>query len=343
MYKALIRPLLFLMNPEQAHHFTLRALKFLCTIPGTKSFLHALFVQRHPVLERKLLGLTFPNPVGLAAGLDKDAAMIDELSCLGFGFMEIGTLTPRPQSGNEKPRLFRLPADHALINRMGFNNDGVEAAVRRLKKRVSNIIVGGNIGRNKLTANETAEDDYLSCVEALYPYVDYFVVNVSSPNTPGLRGLQEKGPLKQLLNSVKKALGSKEKLKPVLLKIAPDLAHDQLDDIVDIIMVTGTDGVIATNTTISREGLKTSQDQLKAIGQGGLSGAPLRDKSTEVVRYLRTKLGSGFAIIASGGVMTEIDALQKLEVGADLVQVYTGFVYEGPGLVKRICRRIAKL
>lgn len=309
-------------------------------IPGFKSILNFLFNYRNPVLQRNLFGLTFQNPVGLAAGFDKDAKLIDELSCFGFGCIEIGTLTPRPQSGNVKPRLFRLPDDHALINRMGFNNEGVLAAIARLKNRKSAVIVGGNIGKNKATPNEKALEDYAYCMEALYPLVDYFVVNVSSPNTPGLRELQEKEPLKKLLTYVKSLTASKLKVKPVLLKIAPDLTVEQLDDVIQILKETKTDGVIATNTTISRDGLVSSKSILQKIGSGGLSGAPLHKQSNEVIKYLRSQLGSEFPIIGVGGIMSVEDAIDKLKAGADLIQIYTGFIYEGPGFVKRILRAI---
>ena len=276
----------------------------------------------------------------LAAGLDKDAKLVDELACLGFGFIEIGTLTPKAQPGNDKPRLFRLPADEGLINRMGFNNHGVELAAERLKHRTSNVVVGGNIGKNKLTPNEDAVDDYRICFEVLYPFVDYFVVNVSSPNTPGLRDLQEKEPLTKLLVEMKRLSNSKQTPKPVLLKIAPDLTDTQLDDIVSILEDSGTDGVIATNTTVSRVGLITPESRIKEIGNGGLSGKPVRKRATEVIRYLRTKLGKGYPIIGVGGIMTPEDAVEKLNAGADLVQIYTGFVYQGPGFVKRILKRL---
>jgi dihydroorotate dehydrogenase len=280
--------------------------------------------------------------VGLAAGFDKDAKLIDELSHLGFGFIEIGTLTPKPQPGNDKPRLFRLKKDQALINRMGFNNHGVIAAVERLKKRKSNVIVGGNIGKNKITPNDKAVDDYNYCFEALYPYVDYFVLNVSSPNTPGLRELQEKEPLKNLMLHVKNLSSRKEKPKPVLLKIAPDLTSSQLDDIIEILVSTKTDGVIATNTTISRGELTTSTESISKIGNGGLSGKPLSKRSTEVISYLRSKLGKSYPIIGVGGIMSPEDALEKINAGADLVQVYTGFIYEGPAFAKSVCKEMIK-
>ncbi|HPW62885.1 MAG TPA: quinone-dependent dihydroorotate dehydrogenase [Cyclobacteriaceae bacterium] len=343
MYHFFIRPLLFLFPPEFIHHVTFKILKVSGYVPGLSFLFRKLFSVRDPKLERTLFGITFPNPVGLAAGFDKDALLIDELALFGFGFIEIGTLTPKPQPGNDKPRLFRLPQDQALINRMGFNNRGVDAAVIKLRKRKSNVIVGGNIGKNKVTPNDKAVDDYSFCFEALYPYVDYFVVNVSSPNTPNLRELQEKEPLKKLLSEVKALNRSKEKPKPVLLKIAPDLNEAQLNDVVEILLETKTDGVIATNTTISRGGLKTDKETVASIGNGGLSGKPLTTRSTEVISFLRSKLGQNYPIIGVGGIMSPEDALEKLKAGADLVQIYTGFIYEGPGLVKRINRALVDL
>ncbi|MCK6616656.1 MAG: quinone-dependent dihydroorotate dehydrogenase [Cyclobacteriaceae bacterium] len=342
MYRFFISPLLFMFDAERVHHFIFRILWLLGKVPGTRRLLAALYEVQSPWLGRTVFGLKFENPVGLAAGFDKDARLIDELACFGFGFIEIGTLTPKPQPGNEKPRLFRLPADKALINRMGFNNEGVLAAVERLKKRKSTIIVGGNIGKNKDTPNEKALDDYAYCVEALYLYVDYFVVNVSSPNTPGLRELQEKEPLRKLLAYVKALAGSKEKAKPVLLKIAPDLTVEQLDDVIKILKETKTDGIIATNTTTSREGLVTDQNTLEKIGAGGLSGKPLSSKSTEVIKYLRRQLGPDYPIIGVGGIMSVDDALEKLKAGANLIQIYTGFVYEGPSFVRQINRALLK-
>ena len=291
-------------------------------------------------LEREVFGLKFKNPVGLAAGFDKDAQLVDELAALGFGFIEIGTLTPKPQPGNEKPRLFRLPKDQALVNRMGFNNDGVLSAVQRLKARHSQVIIGGNIGKNKVTENKLAYRDYEYCLEALYEVVDYFVVNVSSPNTPNLRDLQDKGPLTELLNRLKKRMKEKPKRKPILLKIAPDLSQEQLDDIVEIVSKTKIEGVIATNTTIAREGLTTGQEQIEAIGAGGLSGKPLSHRATEVIRYLHQQLGPDYPIIGVGGIMTPHDALEKLEAGASLVQVYTGFIYNGPRFAGQINQSI---
>lgn len=340
MYKIFIRPLFFLIDPEKIHHIVFRSLRILGYLPGFRSLLRLFYHYSHPSLQRQLFGLTFENPVGLAAGFDKNARLIDELSAFGFSFIEIGTLTPKGQPGNDKPRMFRLPKDKAVINRMGFNNDGALNATERLKRRTSNVIVGGNIGKNKVTPNEKAMDDYTYCFEVLYPYVDYFVINVSSPNTPGLRELQEKEPLRKLLNDVISLSRKSKQYKPVLLKIAPDLTTTQLDDIVEILKETKTDGIIATNTTISREGLTTAAEVVSAIGNGGLSGAPLTAKSTEVIRHLRVKLGKDFPIIAVGGIMSEHDAIEKLNAGADLVQIYTGFVYEGPALVKRINKAI---
>lgn len=342
MYRLLVRPVLFLFDPEAIHHFVFKSLALSGKIPGFKWLLSMFFRYRNHKLEKELFGIKFANPVGLAAGFDKDAKLIDELACFGFGFIEIGTLTPRPQIGNDRPRLFRLPKDQALINRMGFNNEGLEAAVSRLKNRSSKVIIGGNIGKNKDTPNEKAFSDYMLCFEALHPYVDYFVVNVSSPNTPGLRELQDKEPLKRLLSHVKGLSRSKKQVKPVLLKIAPDLTTAQLDDIIEILNETKTDGVIATNTTIVRDNLLTNAEEIKSIGAGGLSGGPLSLKANEVISYLRAKLGSGYPIIGVGGIMTPKDALDKLNAGADLIQVYTGFVYEGPGFVKRINKRIAR-
>ena len=341
MYK-LIRPLLFSVDPETIHSLVFGTLKGPMQWSGFRSLLRSIYDVEDRRLERTLFGLTFRNPVGLAAGFDKDAKLVDALSCFGFGFVEIGTVTPKPQPGNEKPRLFRLPKDRALINRMGFNNGGAEAAADRLKNRSSRIIVGGNIGKNKSTPNESAHEDYTACFNALYEYVDYFVVNVSSPNTPGLRDLQEKEPLQRLLSNVKALSLQKPLAKPVLLKIAPDLTHGQLDDIVDILKATGIDGVIATNTTISREGLETPLEELNHIGAGGVSGRPLSQRSTEIIKYLRQKLGKMYPIIGVGGIMSPRDAIEKMNAGADLIQLYTGFIYEGPALVKNINREILK-
>ncbi|MCD6062147.1 MAG: dihydroorotate dehydrogenase [Flavipsychrobacter sp.] len=299
-----------------------------------------MYTVKHPSLERKLWGLTFPNPVGLAAGFDKDAKYSDALACLGFGFVEIGTVTPRAQPGNPQPRLFRLPADSALINRMGFNNEGSKAAAQRLRKRKEQIIIGGNIGKNKDTPNEQAIDDYIACFKDLYDTVDYFVVNVSSPNTPGLRALQDKEPLMNILHQLmdlNKKLGSP---KPLLLKIAPDLTNEQLDDIISIVFETGIQGLVATNTTIDHSNLETPTNEVEHIGAGGLSGKPLTTRATEVIQYLHEHSGGKVPIIAVGGIFTAEDAIEKLKAGASLVQVYTGFVYEGPAIVSNICRAL---
>jgi dihydroorotate dehydrogenase len=332
-----------LFQPETIHHIVFKTIKFFCAIPGVSSVIKSVYVVNDKRLERKLFGLTFPNPVGLAAGFDKDAKLYDELGYYGFGFIEIGTLTPKAQPGNEKPRMFRLPEDEALINRMGFNNGGVDEAVIRLKNRKSNVIIGGNIGKNKVTANEDAVSDYEKCFETLFDYVDYFVVNVSSPNTPNLRALQDKEPLTHLLKRVKELNNQKKTPKPILLKIAPDLTNEQLDDIIGIVAETKIDGVIATNTTISREGLKTDTGRINEIGAGGLSGKPLTKRSTEVVKYLSDKSNKSFPIIAVGGIHTGADAIEKLNAGASLVQIYTGFIYEGPGIVKRINKEILRM
>ena len=337
MYK-IIRKILFSIDAEKVHYRVMKWLTFAYNIAPMRVMLKSMFVAKSPKLERTLWGLKFPNPVGLAAGFDKDAKYTDQLACLGFGFIEIGTVTPRPQPGNPKPRLFRLPADQALINRMGFNNDGANDAASRLRKRKERIIIGGNIGKNKDTANEKAGDDYEISFRALYTQVDYFVVNVSSPNTPGLRELQDKGPLTLLLNRLQQVNIELGGNKPLLLKIAPDLTNEQLDDIVEIIQSTGLNGIVATNTTISRSNLATPAGEVEAIGAGGLSGAPLRKRATEVISYIHTQSGGTIPIIASGGIFTAADAKEKLDAGASLVQVYTGFIYEGPGIAKEICR-----
>ena len=311
-------------------------------IPGKMWSWRLIFKVKDTRLEREVFGLKFDNPVGLAAGFDKDAKLFDELASFGFGFIEIGTVTPLPQDGNPKPRLFRLKDDSGLINRMGFNNQGIEAVVARLRRKKSDIIIGGNIGKNKVTPNEEAANDYAICFEKLFPYVDYFAVNVSSPNTPGLRDLQEKAPLTALLNSLQELNNKKDIRKPILLKIAPDLTNEQLDDIIDIVADTKIDGVIATNTTIDRSGLKTDKNKVDAIGNGGLSGKPVGLRSTEVIKYLADKSNRAFPIIGVGGIHSAEDALEKLDAGATLLQVYTGFIYEGPSLVKRINKAILK-
>lgn len=335
MYKQLIRPILFCFDPEAVHHFTFSAVRIANKIPGFSSLFKSLYEVNDKRLEREVFGLKFKNPVGLAAGFDKDAKLYQELSNFGFGFIEIGTLTPKGQEGNPKQRLFRLREDSAIINRMGFNNGGVEEAVLRLKKN-KGVLIGGNIGKNKVTPNEEAVKDYEICFNALFDYVDYFVVNVSSPNTPNLRALQDKEPLTQLLQTLQNLNNTKSNPKPILLKIAPDLTNEQLLDIIDIVKETKIAGVIATNTTISREGLQS----VNKIEAGGLSGKPLTKRSTEVIRFLSEKSEKAFPIIGVGGIHTAEDAIEKLEAGASLVQLYTGFIYEGPVLIKAINKKI---
>jgi dihydroorotate dehydrogenase len=349
MYKILVRPILFLFDPEKVHYFTFSLIRTLSKL-GFSVLFRGMYQVKDKRLERKVFGLTFPNPVGLAAGFDKDAKLYNELSNFGFGFVEIGTLTPKPQAGNPKKRLFRLREDSGIINRMGFNNGGVEEAVERLKYpsnslKKAGVLIGGNIGKNKVTPNENATDDYVICFHALFDYVDYFVVNVSSPNTPNLRALQDKEPLTKLLKTLQEenkkrsmSVGAQSRTKPILLKIAPDLTDEQLLDIIDIVSDTKIEGVIATNTTISRDGLQSSNQ--KEVG--GLSGKPLTNRSTEVIRFLSEKSNKAFPIIGVGGIHSAEDALEKLEAGADLVQLYTGFVYEGPKLIKDINKAILK-
>lgn len=339
MYKLLLKPFFFLFAPEKAHHLTLTLFRIALAIPGLGFLIRRFYQSEHSNLKREVFGLTFKNPVGLAAGFDKNGEHFSTMAALGFGFIEVGTVTPRPQAGNPKPRLFRLPQDEALINRMGFNNDGVDTLIQNLQKpRPEGLIIGGNIGKNKDTPNEQAVEDYTICFEKLFPYVDYFVVNVSSPNTPGLRALQDKEPLMQLLQTLQDLNRRKPTSKPILLKIAPDLTNAQLDDIIEIVQTTGIAGVIATNTTISREGLK---ENAEAIGAGGLSGQPLRARATEVIRYLREKSREPLVIIGVGGIASAEDAIEKLAAGASLIQVYTGLIYEGPTLVKRINKGLA--
>jgi dihydroorotate dehydrogenase len=339
LYKLVLQPLLFLLDAEKAHHFTTSLLKILLAIPGAKQISRALFDYKNKNLHKDLFGLKFINPVGLAAGFDKNAEFISELSTFGFGFIEIGTLTPKGQPGNPKPRMFRLKKDKALINRLGFNNMGVEEAIKRLKKRPANLIVGGNIGKNKTTPNDEAYKDYEYCLEALYPYVDYFVVNVSSPNTPDLRALQDKEPLKNLLSRLMQRMDNKSVSKPLLLKIAPDLNEGQLNDIIEIVRETKISGLIATNTTISREELKSNKKLCSEAG--GLSGKPLLDKSNDIISKIKSALPD-LPVIGVGGITDPESAIEKIRAGADLIQLYSGFVYEGPGLVSRINKTIVK-
>ena len=346
MYR-LLRNFLFLFSPEWVHYFSMNSLRLLCRLGG-KKIIRSMFVPKEstPV---EFLGIRFPNPVGLGAGFDKNARYLRELECLGFGAVEIVTVTPLPQAGNDKPRLFRLPKDKALINRMGFNNEGVELVkeiLRKLKIESGKlkIVIGGNIGKNKVTPNEEAWKDYAICYRELYPYVDYFVVNVSSPNTPGLRELQEKDSLHKILTTLqemRKELAIANGHKPLLLKIAPDLTLEQINDVIDLTTEIKLDGLVATNTTIAREGLLTAADKVNAIGAGGLSGLPVRQRSTAIVQYIAEKTKGQLPIIASGGIFTGADAREKLEAGASMVQVWTGFIYEGPAIVKKIVRTIS--
>ncbi len=342
---SLIKPILFKFDPEKVHYFVTRNLRRFNRFPGGAAISRGLWDLKDERLEKEVFGLKFKNPVGLAAGFDKNADVISEMANLGFGFIEVGTVTPLPQPGNPKPRMFRLPQDGALINRMGFNNLGVDVVAEHIAAYRKNpsasqkgLIIGGNIGKNKVTPNEDAVSDYIKCFDRLFDVVDYFVVNVSSPNTPGLRELQEKEPLLQLLDTLQKRNSKHGISRPILLKIAPDLSNEQLDDIVEIVQTAGIAGVIATNTTISRDGL-SSQDKLKSE-TGGLSGKPLTQRSTEVIAYLAKKSNGAFPIIGVGGIHSENDAMEKLNAGASLVQLYTGFIYEGPGLIKRINKKI---
>jgi dihydroorotate dehydrogenase len=341
LYKS-VRLILFLFSAERAHYIAADLLHFLLFIPGFNKLLHLIFKREDKTLETDLFGLKFKNPVGLAAGFDKNASFYNDFSHLGFGFIEIGTITPKAQDGNPKPRLFRLKSDEAIINRMGFNNGGIEIAIKNLKQRKTSIIIGGNIGKNKITPNENANDDYLQCFIALYPYVDYFVVNVSSPNTPNLRALQEKEPLTELLTLLQEENLKMPLRKPILLKIAPDLNTNELDDVIEVVQTCNLDGIVATNTTLDRSNLKATKEQIDAIGAGGLSGKPLTKKSTEIIRYINQKTNGKIPIIGVGGIHTAQDAIDKLNAGASLIQLYTGFVYEGPALVKNINKEIVR-
>lgn len=338
----LIRSLLFQFPTEDVHYFSMNALRNACKVGFVKKIISNSFSFNDTGLAKEVFGLHFKNPVGLGAGFDKNALYLSELETLGFGFVEIGTVTPKPQAGNDKPRLFRLPKDKALINRMGFNNDGVDVVAKRLSKwktenTHSNLIIGGNIGKNKITANEDAWKDYEICFNALFDHADYFVVNVSSPNTPGLRALQEKDSLLKILSGLQNVNFGKPKRKPLLLKIAPDLTKEQLDDIISLSVEMKLDGLVATNTTISRENLITDKTSIEKIGAGGLSGKPLMERSTEILEYLTKHLQQTIPVIASGGIFTGADAKEKMQEGAALLQVWTGFVYKGPSIVKNIC------
>lgn len=352
MYQ-LLRSVLFRFDPEKVHYWAMSWLRLLCKIPGGKKLISALCspgTQKN--IQYSIFNIQFPNRIGLGAGFDKNASYLNELEALGFGFVEIGTVTPLPQAGNDKPRLFRLPKDKALINRMGFNNEGVEVVAARLKKWKNasqtattnhqlpttnpKLIIGGNIGKNKVTPNEDAWMDYNKCFSALHPYVDYFVVNVSSPNTPGLRELQEKDSLRKILTNLQELNKAVPQPRPILLKIAPDLTNEELDDVIDLAREIKLDGLVATNTTISRAQLQTASEEIQSIGAGGLSGRPVRQRSTEVLKYIHSKTNGSIPVIASGGIFTAADAKEKLEAGASLLQVWTGFVYEGPAIVRKI-------
>ncbi|MDO6676356.1 quinone-dependent dihydroorotate dehydrogenase [Tenacibaculum sp. 1_MG-2023] len=345
MYKLLIRPIFFLFDPEKIHHFTFSLVKFLSKIPGMSSIFRGMYQVNDKKLERNLFGLTFKNPVGLAAGFDKNAVLYNELANFGFGFVEIGTVTPKGQIGNPKKRLFRLKDDKGIINRMGFNNEGLAAAIEQLKKNKGKIIIGGNIGKNTNTAPENYTEDYVACFKGLHPYVDYFVLNVSCPNVSSHAKLEDADYLKELITEVQKigkelSVVESSRSKPILLKIAPDLNNQQLDEIIELIAETKIDGVIASNTSVNRDNLKASKERLQEIGNGGVSGQPVKDRSTRVIQYLADNSNKGFPIIGVGGIHSEKDALEKLNAGADLVQIYTGFIYEGPSLVKRINKAI---
>jgi len=342
MYKSIFRAVLFWFSPESVHHFVVNSLKILFKIPGTGRLINKLTQVNDPRLEREVFGLKFKNPVGIAAGFDKQAELYNELANFGFGFIEIGTVTPKGQPGNPKPRLFRLPQDKALINRMGFNNGGVNNAVKNLKKRKTRVIIGGNIGKNTLTPNSEAIEDYVLCFRQLFDFVDYFVVNVSCPNITDLHELQDQDSLMKILGKIQELNHTKAHPKPILLKVSPDLNNKQLDEVIEIVKRTKIDGVVATNTTISRQNLKTDDERIKKIANGGLSGKPIIYRSTEVIRYLSEKSGKAFPIIGVGGIFTVEDALEKLHAGADLVQVYTGFIYEGPFIAKKINKALLK-
>lgn len=342
LYRSLIRPVLFRINPEKIHHLIGYGLKLAFRIPGMSWLSHKLFCMKHPLLEREVFGLKFPNPVGVAAGFDKNANLYEELGQLGFGFVEVGTITPKPQPGNPKPRLFRLPADKALINRMGFNNLGLDQAISQLQGRKTSLPIGGNLGKNTLTPNEKAVDDYALLFEKLFPWVDYFVVNISCPNITDLRELQNQDALMEILTRLQKINHQQTSPKPILLKVSPDLNQQQLDEVIDLVKKTGIAGVVAVNTTIRREHLQTPALKIDQIGKGGLSGKPLHNKALEVIRYLAEQSGKSFPIIGVGGISSVDDALRMLDAGADLIQLYTGFIYEGPKLARRINKAILK-
>ena len=342
MYKLLLRPIFFLFDPEKVHHFTFKLIKVMSKIPFVPSIFRGIYTIKDTRLEREVFGLKFPNPVGLAAGFDKEAKLYNELSNFGFGFIEIGTITPKGQVGNPKQRLFRLKEDSGVINRMGFNNQGIDAAIKNLKKKNNNLIIGGNIGKNTDTKPENYTEDYRQCFTALHPYVDYFVLNVSCPNVGSHAKLTDKSYLVELITEMQSINTAKDTQKPILLKIGPDLNPNQLDEIIEVVAETKVDGVIASNTSVDRSNLKMTTDKLEAIGNGGVSGKPVFEKSTAVIKYLSDNSNQSFPIIGVGGIHTADDALAKIDAGATLVQIYTGFIYEGPMLIKRINKAILK-
>ena len=342
MYKLFIRRFLFLFDPEKIHYFTFSLIRFLCKVPFFSVIFRAMYLIEDKRLERNLFGITFKNPVGLAAGFDKNAVLYNELANFGFGFIEIGTVTPIGQEGNPKKRLFRLKDDQGIINRMGFNNDGLETAIEQLKKNKGKLIIGGNIGKNTQTSPQNYTNDYEECFKGLHPYVDYFVLNVSCPNVGSHEKLNDKEYLLELILAIQNLNLLEPTQKPILLKIAPDLNNNQLDEIIEIVAETKIDGIIASNTSTSRSGLKASKKHLQEIGNGGLSGLPIKEKSTRVIKYLKDTSNKAFPIIGVGGIHSAKDALEKIEAGADLVQIYTGFIYEGPGLIKQINKALLK-
>jgi dihydroorotate dehydrogenase len=342
MYKLFIRRFLFLFDPEKIHYFTFSLIRFLCKVPFFSAIFRAMYLIEDKRLERNLFGITFKNPVGLAAGFDKNAVLYNELANFGFGFIEIGTVTPKGQEGNPKKRLFRLKDDQGIINRMGFNNDGLETAIVQLKKNKGKLIIGGNIGKNTQTSPQNYTNDYEECFKGLHPYVDYFVLNVSCPNVGSHEKLNDKEYLLELILAIQNLNLLEPTQKPILLKIAPDLNNNQLDEIIEIVAETKIDGIIASNTSTSRSGLKASKKHLQEIGNGGLSGLPIKEKSTRVIKYLKDTSNKAFPIIGVGGIHSAEDALEKIEAGADLVQIYTGFIYEGPGLIKQINKALLK-
>jgi len=343
MYKYLVRPFLFLLPPETIHQCIVIAIKFLFRFKLIETLFNKLYVVNSKSLKKEFLGIIFKNPVGLAAGFDKNASFYREFSSFGFGHIEIGTITPKPQPGNPRPRSFRIPKDKALINRMGFNNLGAENAIELLKNRPENLIIGGNIGKNTLTPNNEARNDFVYCFEMLYNYVDYFVVNISCPNIGDIAELQDQDTLMAILGELTALRAQKRVKKPVLLKISPDLNFRQIDEIIKIIEESGIEGIVATNTSISRMGLNTNKKRIDEIGNGGLSGEPIRERSTEIIRYIKTRTNGRMPVIGVGGIMSAGDALEKMEAGADLIQIYTGFIYEGPGLVNAINKAIIKM